>query len=168
MLPEPDESDIIFAEIGRIAVRWAEFEDMLGILVSSLLNDFQRYTRIIPIELSYGNLTNLILSLYRERHGEDDDFSRLKVLINKANKIAGDRNQITHSIWRSAGTPHLVTCIKTKAKGKYSTNISNYNPESFRKVSDEIVNIKDDLVTLTLSLINRGKAFDNPAFENQR
>jgi hypothetical protein len=168
MLPEPHESDIIFAEIGRITVRWSEVEDVLGILVSSLLNDFQRYTRIIATELSYRNLTNLILSLYHERHGEDDDFSHLKELISKADKIEQDRNKITHSTWYSAGTPHLVTRIKKTAKRKYSSNIEHYAPESFRKISDEMVTLKHDLVDLTKSLIEKGKAFENPVFENQK
>ncbi|NOU20531.1 MAG: hypothetical protein HOO93_01855 [Methyloglobulus sp.] len=166
MLSEPHESDIIFAEIGRITVRWAEVEDVLAILVSSLLNDFQRYTRIVATELSYRNLTNLILSLYRERHGEDDDFSHLKELIGKADKVEQDRNKITHSTWYSAGTPHLVTRIKKTAKRKYSSNIENYDPESFRKISDEIVEIKQELVALIQSLIEKGKAFENPVFEN--
>jgi hypothetical protein len=167
MLPEPHESDIIFAEIGRITVRWAEVEDVLGIIVSSLLNDFQRYTRIVATELSYRNLTNLILSLYRERHGEDDDFLHLKELIGKADKVEQVRNKITHSTWYSAGTPHLVTRIKKTAKRKYSSNIENYDPESFRKISDEIVEIKKELVALIQSLIEKGKAFKNPVYENQ-
>ena len=162
MQPKQHENDIIFAEIGRITVSWAELEDVLGVLVCSLINDLQRYTRIVAIELNYRNLTNLILSLYRERHGEDDDFIRLKELIKKVSKVEQERNIVTHSIWRSAGAPHLVTRIKTTAKGKYSLNIVNYDPKKFRQISDEMVNLKNEIIEFIKSLVNSGKAFDNP------
>jgi hypothetical protein len=162
MQPKQHENDIIFAEIGPITVRWAELEDVLGILVSSLLNALQRYTRIFAAELSYRNLTNLILSLYRERHVEDDDFLHLKELISKASKVEQERNIVTHSIWRSAGTPHLVTRVKTTAKGKYSISIDNYDPEKFRQISDEMVILKNEILKFIKSLINSGKAFNNP------
>lgn len=165
--PEPHESDVIFAEIGRIMVRWAELEDVLGAFVGSLLNEYQRYTRVIATELSYSSLTNLLVSLYRERHGEDEDFAHLKVLLARADTAEQRRNQIAHSTWRSAGAPHIVTRIKTTAKRKqgYNTSVENYDAGRFREISDEIVDVRKELWALVHSLIERGKAFDNAVFE---
>lgn len=165
--PDPHESDPIFAEIGRVTVRWAELEDALGLLVVSLLNDFQRYTRVVATGLSYGALVNLVSSLYLERHGSDDDYDRLRQLLGRADAVEQRRNQIVHSTWRSAGTPHVVTRIKTTARRKhgYKTDVENLNAADFRAISDEISGVKNDLVALARSLIDRGKAFNTAVFE---
>lgn len=165
--PDSHESDSIFAEIGRVTVRWAELEDALGLLVVSLLNDFQRYTRVVATGLSYGALVNLVSALYLERHGEDDDYETLQQLLARANAVEQRRNQIVHSTWRSAGTPHVVTRIKTTARRKqgYKTNVENLSTMDFRAVSDEIMAVKNDLVSLAQSLIECGKAFNAEVFE---
>ena len=165
---QSDESNVIFAEIGRVTVRWAELEDALGMLITSLLNDFQRYTRIVATELSYSGLTNLIVSLYLERHGEDDDLQALRQLLARADAVEQQRNQIVHSTWRSAGAPYIVTRIKTTAKRKHGpkTTVENYDADCFRRVSDEIANVTRDVAAFARSLIERGKAFDRPVFES--
>jgi len=169
MAPEPHESDIIFAEIGRVTVRWAELEDVLGILIGALLDEYQRYTRIIAIELSYSGLTNLLASLYLERYGEDEDYERLKSLLARADTAEQRRNQIVHSTWRSAGAPHVVIRIKTTAKRRrgYATNVESYDADRFREISDEIHGVARDLISFLRILIERGKAFDNPVFESK-
>ena len=164
--PDPHESDSIFAEIGRVTVRWAELENALGLLVVSLLNDFQRYTRVVATGLSYGALVNLVSSLYLERHEEDEDYGTLRQLLRRADAVEQRRNQIVHSTWRSAGTPHVVTRVKTTARRKgHSIDVENFTAADFRAVSDEIVAVKNDLVALARSLIEREKAFNTPVFE---
>jgi hypothetical protein len=109
----------------------------------------------------------LALSLYRERHSEDEDFFRLKALLAKADGVEQRRNQIVHSTWRSAGTPYIVTRIKSTAKRKhgYTTSVDNYNAERFREISDEIVSVTKELAEFVRSLAESGKAFNNPVYE---
>ncbi|MEK7816108.1 MAG: hypothetical protein AAB294_04725 [Pseudomonadota bacterium] len=166
-MPKSHESDAVFAEIGRITVRWAELEDALGLLVVTLLNDYQRYTRIVATELGYRSMIDLCTSLYLERHGEDEDYGTLKELIRRIEQAAGTRNSIVHSTWQSAGTPSKVTRVKSTAKRRgYSTTVQNYDTDSFRRISDSIVGVTNDLVAFASSLIVRGKGFNNPVHEN--
>ena len=83
----PHESDSLFAEIGRVTVRWAELEDVLGDFVASMIADDRKYTRVIATELSYQGLTNLLASLYIERHGEDDDLLELRRILARADSV---------------------------------------------------------------------------------
>ena len=162
MPPDPHESDQLFAEIGRVTVRWAELEDVLGDFVASLLDDERKYTRVIATELSYQGLTNLLVSLYIERNGDDSDLASLRQLLARADAVEQIRNQIVHSTWISAGAPHVVTRVKSTAKRKrgYSTTVENYDLDRFRAVSDEIAKVRSALAAFALSLIKQGKAFD--------
>lgn len=166
-MPESHESDAVFAEIGRITVRWAELEDALGLLVTTLLNDYQRYTRIVATELGYRSMIDLCTSLYLARHGEDEDYKTLKDLIVRIEQAAATRNSIVHSVWQSAGTPSKVTRVKSTAKRRgYSTTVQNYDTDGFRQISDSMVRVKNDLVVFAQSLIARGKGFNNPVHED--
>jgi len=166
-VPESHESDAVLGEIGRITVRWAELEDALGLLVTTLLNDYQRYTRIVVTELGYRSMLDLCSSLYLERHGDDEDYRTLKDLIPRIVQAAEKRNSIVHSIWRSAGTPSKVTRVKSTAKRRgYSTTVQNYDTDGFRKISNSIDCVKNDLVAFAQSLIARGKGFNNPVHED--
>jgi hypothetical protein len=170
MPPDTHESDRLFAEIGRVTVRWAELEDVLGDFIASLLDDERRYTRVIATELSYQGLTNLLVSLYIERHGDDSDLASLRQLLVRADAVEQARNQIVHSTWISAGVSHVVTRVKSTAKRKhgYSTFVEKYDLDRFRAVSDEIANVRSDLARFALSLIEKGKAFNPKMGANNR
>jgi hypothetical protein len=161
-------ADDIYAEIGRIAVRSTELEAALQAIAGSLIDDYQRYTRIVVTELSFGGLQNLLLSLYRERHGEDADFVRLQEISRRADAAQQKRNLIVHSLWRSAGTPSKVTRVKTTAKQKhgYKTNIENYDLDTFKDIANELHQVRADCLTVLKELITKGKAFDNPVYEH--
>lgn len=162
MPPDPHESDHLFSEIGRVTVRWAELEDVLADFIVCLLNDERTYTCIVATELGYQGLTNLLVSLYIARHGDDTDLASLRKLLAQADAVEQTRNQIVHSTWVSAGAPHVVTRIKSTAKRKrgYDTVVENYDLDRFRAVSDEIARVRSELAQFALYLIKQGKAFD--------
>lgn len=165
---EPHESDALFAEIGRVVVRWAELEEAVGVLVTALLDDYQRYTRIVSTELGYRGKIDLCTSLYLERHGEDSDYPVLKRIFGHISKLAEERNGIVHAIWRDAGTPVRVTRIKTTAKQKrgFKTVARNYDLDEFRTLSDQMLEAQRSLVAFTEELVRAGKGFSNPVGEN--
>ena len=81
-------------------------------LIGSLIKEHQRIGQIITAELSFRNLRALLVSLYLERHGEDDDFTGLRDLMKSAAQMEGKRNQITHSIWGAGKDADTITRIK--------------------------------------------------------
>lgn len=158
------ESDTIYAEIGRITTRSTELELCLKSTASSLIDDYQQYTRIVTAELSFSGTIALLLSLYRKRYGEDDYFEKLQNLTKRADAAQQKRNVIVHSVWLSAGTPNKVTRIKSTAKVKQgdSTQTENWELEQFEKLALEFQDLTQELSGLLKELISCGKAFNNP------
>jgi hypothetical protein len=167
-LIEQHESDALFAEIGRVVVRWAELEEAIGVLVTALLDDYQRYTRIVSAELGYRGKIDLCTSLYLERHGEDSEYPPLKRIFSEISKLAEQRNGIVHAIWRGTGTPVRVTRIKTTAKQRrgFNTAIRNYDLDEFRNLSDQMREVQRSLLAFTEELVREGKGFSKPVGEN--
>ena len=93
--PVPDQHLI---HIGDITASFALLEMMIQTLIGSLIAEHQRIGQIITAELSFRNLRALVISLYRERHGDDDDYSKLKSLMNKAGEIEGTIRECTQEI----------------------------------------------------------------------
>lgn len=102
--------------IGDITVSFALLEMAIQSLIGSLIAEHQRIGQIITAELSFKNLRALAISLYLERNGEDEDYRKLKSLMNKAGKIEATRNNIIHSIWAAGKDKDCIARIKTTAK----------------------------------------------------
>ena len=154
----------IYAQIGKIATLATELEIEISSVAQSLIDDYRVYSRIITTELSYSGVIALLLSLYRARNGEDEDFIQLRTLTKKADVAQQKRNTIVHSVWKSAGAPQVVTRLKTTAKIKkgFNTQIENWTLDEFEDLSNEIVDLINDFRRLNNDLISKGKAFDNP------
>src|SRR5882672_9861926 len=108
----------LLACIGDITVSFALLENSLRCLAGSLIQEHQRIGQIITAELAFKNLRALIISLYKERQGEDADFVTLRELIKRAAAAEVTRNQITHSLWGVGITANTITRIKTTAREK--------------------------------------------------
>jgi hypothetical protein len=165
-LPQAD-VDQVFAEIGRVTVRWAELEEAVSIAIISLLDEYERYTRIVATELSFRARVDLATSLYIERFGDDDEFQKLKALFRKADTLVAKRNQIVHSTWFSAGAPAKVTRLKHSARGNkgFNTQLENHTPESLRTISDEIAAVANDIVDFVRLQVSLGRGFDKGVYE---
>ena len=167
-LVTPHESDALFAEIGRVVVRWAELEEAMGAMIATLLDDYQRYSRIVGAELGYRSKIDLCVSLYLERHGKDADFADLKAIFAEIAVVAEERNGIVHAVWRTAGTPTRVTRIKTTAKQRrgLSTSVRNYELGEFTALSERVCEVQHSLLGFAKRLVASGKGFSNPVSEN--
>jgi len=66
--------------IGDITVSFALLEIIIQDLIGSFIAEHQKIGQIITAELSFRNLIALVISLYIERHGKDDDYLILDIL----------------------------------------------------------------------------------------
>ena len=159
--PVPEE---LLKHIGDIIVSFAYLESFSQSFIGSLINEHQRIGQIITAELSFKQLRALLIGLYKERHGEDDDFQILKKLMERAEKIEGTRNNITHSIWGTGNDPNNVTRLKKTVKGKHGIRVQSekFTADTLKAVATEIKCIGGELVKLKLELLEKGKVVNNP------
>jgi hypothetical protein len=160
--PVPEQ---ILAGIGDVTVSFALLEDSLQTLACSQLQDSQRIGQIITAELSFQSLRALLMSLYRERHGEDADFQALQDLMKRAVQLEGKRNQITHSIWAAGKGSDTVTRIKTTAKQKHGIrfDFQQVSADGLHDVALEIRTLAEEVQRLWINLIEAGKAISDPS-----
>lgn len=159
--PVPSEHLI---QIGDTTVSFALLEMTLQTLTGSLINEHQRVGQIITAEVSFKNLRALLLSLYRERHGEDVDYTKLKSLMNEAGEIEEIRNQIIHSVWASGKDKNHITRIKTTAKEKHGLKFQ-FQEMSVNDLSyfvKRIRNCASEIQKLHSNLIDTKKVINNP------
>lgn len=105
-----------------------------------------------------------MLSLYRARHGEDEDYLKICRLVGEADNLQQQRNLVMHSIWRSAGAPLVVTRIKQTAKRKtgYNTQLENWDLEKFTNVTEGLRKTSKALADVYNELVEKGKIYENP------
>jgi hypothetical protein len=152
----------ILAGIGDVTVSFALFESMIQTWAGSQIQDYQPITQIITAELSFRNLRALTTSLYRERHGEDDDYDELRELMKRAAELEHLRNEITHSVWGAGETAYTVTRIKTTAKERHGLrfDFTTVSAEDLRAVAEEIQQLAEDVQRFWIRLIEARKAIN--------
>ena len=158
----------LLAEIGRVIVQYSQLEAALHSLVVMLIDDYEHITRIIPAQLSFQQLRDLIVSLYRERHGEDRDLESIQSILAEAAGFKGDRDKIAHSRWVNAGCASLVTRVKSVAKEKcgYKTSVENLSVDNLSSLADSIHALRMKLGSLAQDLLDRKKLLENPVYPN--
>lgn len=159
--PVPDNH---LKEIGDITVSFTMLESQIQNLIGSLIYEHQRIGQIITAELSFKNLRALLISLYLERHGEDDDFSKLREFMKRAGRAEDKRNQITHSIWAAGKDKNHITRCKTTAREKHGINFKfeEVSAESLNEFVKEIKVLAEELIRFQLDLLNRHKVINSP------
>jgi hypothetical protein len=163
MLKHPVPTDHM-THIGDITVSFALLESTIQSFVGSLIREHQRIGQIITAELSFSNLRALLISLYLERHGEDEDSKILRSHIKHAAELEGKRNQITHSIWGAGKDADHITRIKTTAKEKHGIrfHFEDVSAEALKAVADDIKNLAEDFQRFQFDLLKKGKIINNP------
>ncbi len=157
--PVPEEH---LKSIGDITVSFAALESFIQYLVGSMLDANQRIGQVITIELSFKNLRALLISLYIEKHGkEDEDFKRLRELMTRAGQVEEKRNQITHSTWGYNSDTKTITRMKATAKEKrgFRFQHENISAEDLSKFAAEIRILTGDITQYHFDLSRKGKAF---------
>ncbi len=150
--------------IGDITVSFALLELQIQSLIGSLIYEHQRIGQIITAELSFKNLRALLISLYLERHGEDDDFVKLKEFMKKSGKLEEKRNQITHSVWAAGKDKDHVTRVKTTAKEKCGIKFKfeDVSDKSLGSLATELKVLAEEIQRFQIELLDNKKIVNNP------
>jgi hypothetical protein len=156
--PVPDEH---LKHIGDMTVSFALLESIIQFFIWILFSDDQRIGQIVTAELSFSRLRALLISIYLERFGDDEDFKTLRNLMQQASVVEEKRNKITHSVWGAGGDPDTIMRIKTTAKEKHGIK---FHHEKFtsKDLSDFVGKIKKlslEIQDFSISLIDRNKHF---------
>ena len=147
--------DSVLARIGDVTVSFALLESQLEMLAGSLLGLQQPVTRAITADLNAPALRDLILSVYRESRGEDDDFADLAALVSRAKGATTERNKIVHALWAAGRDADSVTQIGTTAKGgKLNTAFDEKTADAIAKVALDIRSVAEDVQTFTLKRLD--------------
>ena len=156
--------DPILTAIGDVTVSMSAAEQALGMLVCSMLADHLRIGKIVMAELPFRGMRVLLMSLYRERHGEDEDFVTLKRLMSEVAKLEEGRNQIMHSGWAESSIPNSVTRFKDDAKEPHGwrSRDTPVTESSIRDLARGFREIASSLGDFYFELIEAGKANRNP------
>ena len=138
MLQHPVSEEYL-KHIGDITVSFSILEETLKFFVGGLIHDWP-VTQIITAQLPFRNIRTLLVSLYIERHGKDDDFKTLRKYIIKCGKIEEKRNQIIHSIWLAGDDITTVGRMKATAGEKHGWQVqyTNETAQAFQEFANEI------------------------------
>jgi len=155
----------LLVHIGDITVSFALLESTLQSLIGSLIAEHQRIGQIITAELAFRNLRALAISLNKERHGEDSDFTTLRALIQRCTEVEETRNQIIHSLWAAGNTADTITRIKTTAKEKHGIrfHVNQAGESDLASVANELKILAEDIQRFWIGHLESGKAINKPA-----
>ena len=154
----------VLTQIGDITVSFSTLEFILKMLVGSLIAEHQRIGQIITAELSFRGLRALLVSLYLERHGKDDDYDTLQALNSRADKLEKNRNQIMHSMWGAGHALGTVTRIKTTAKEKRGAHFDfeRMGIDAFKRIAIELKQLAYEYQSFLSALLDKRKVINNP------
>jgi hypothetical protein len=156
--PVPDEH---LKHIGDMTVSFAMLESVIQFFIGMLCADNQSIAQIVMAELSFNKLRALLISLYLERYGEDDDFKTLRSLMKRAAAAEERRNQIIHSVWAAGGDADTITRIKTTAKEKHGIRFhhENVSSENLSSFVIEIKGLASEIQDFSIALAKQRKPF---------
>ena len=151
--------------IGDITVSFAMLESQIQNLIGSLVYEHQRIGQIITAELSFKNLRALLISLYLERHGENDDFIKLRDFMKRAGQTEDKRNQIIHSVWGAGKNKDYITRIKTTAKEKHGIRFKfeEVSAENLKEFASDIKILAEQILRFQIDMIGKKKIINSPA-----
>lgn len=154
----------LLIHIGDITVSFAVLENAIQMLIGSFIAEHQRIGQIITAELAFKSLRALAISLYKERHGEDDDFKLLQELMTRAASLESIRNQITHSLWAAGNSPDTITRIKLTAKERHGIRFQSEGVDEkyLSEIARDLKVLAGDVLSFYIRLIEAGKAINNP------
>jgi hypothetical protein len=147
--------DPLLARIGDITVSFALLESEIEALIHSLLREGQRIGRVITAGRFFRDFPPLAIGLYRERHGEDADFEALSDLMDRALKLATERNQITHSVWAAGATKETITRIKT-IRHSAEVRFAQMSEDDLRDVADRLGQLAHEVQRFRIRLLEAG------------
>jgi len=152
--PVPDN---LLTQIGDMTVSFASLEFHMQLMFVNLLKQSARIGHILASQLTFTRLRASLISLYKERYGEDTDFHLLKDLMVKAGKIEEERNLITHSIWGRGETSGSITRIKLTAREKrgFHAEYKQYDEKLFREFVANMQKLTEEIFLFDVEVIQK-------------
>jgi len=135
--------------IGDMTVSFAHLELQMKMIFFVLVNQPARIGSILGSYLSFRMLRDAIRTLYLERFGEDPRYPALKELLAEAEKLEGERNRITHSLWMATDNPDALVQHKVTARGQHGLTV-----EFKEYPKDKLANFVEDIKKLTGKFID--------------
>jgi hypothetical protein len=107
---------------------------------------------------------HLTISLYLERHGEDDDFNKLRDFMKRAGQAEEKRNQIIHSVWAAGKDKDHITRFKTTAKEKHGIRFKfeEVSATDLNDFAKDIRELAEELMNFQIDMLNRNKIINSP------
>ncbi len=142
-----------------MAVSFAMLEMQIQSLLGALIRDHQRVGQIVSSQLSFAKLRATVITLYLDRHGEDDDFKGLRALMNRAGKVEEERNRLTHSIWGAGDTTDSITQMKLTCRETrgYHFESAQWDEAKFIALNDSIKELAGAFQQFYSGLLHNGK-----------
>jgi len=147
----------LLTQIGDITVSFAALELYMQEMFLHLVQQTPRIAHILTSQLTFSRLRATLISLYKEKYGEDNGFNALKDLMAKAGKIEEERNLITHSIWGSGNTSDSIFRIKVTAREKRGLHaeFKPYDESMFRNFVASIQHLTGEIIQFDRDVIQK-------------
>jgi hypothetical protein len=152
-------------EIGRFIVTWAHFENYVQTIIWGSLELSHAEGRIAVRENRITERLNILNEIGQLRK-YDVDYVLLRQIKNKAEKLAGKRHLLAHSIWQKP-SGYWVAVVTRGSWQETQTEIANYPLGSSKSAEPEAIPITTNDVRswteATIALIDDvEKLGDNP------
>lgn len=145
-------------KIGDITDSFALLEIQIQYFMWSLLGltpRMQHIGQIITSELSFKQLRIVLISLYKEKYGENNNYKKMRDLMDRAGKTEEKRKQITHSFWGTGKDIDSVACNRTTAKEKCGlrSKFEYVTLYDLAKMADDIKKLAAEIQDFNLTLL---------------
>jgi len=155
LVPEP-----VLAAVGDLTISFANLEMHVELVVWSLVSSNTRIGQAITSELGFSRLPVIALSIYRELHGEDEDFMQLQELMKQSLSMAEERNSLIHSVWGVGDSEDSAIRAKVTAKLKHGVRFDSHPVDvaEVRAAAERMRVISGQILLFVSRLMRTGKS----------
>nr|WP_100548121.1 MULTISPECIES: hypothetical protein [unclassified Pseudomonas] len=155
-MTEPQTKEYLYKALGKMIVEFQGLERSIEHLIFATMTSTHSQVRILMSEMSFKVKVNVMSSLIKDLHSEEETlfdgsniFHRAEAIVKTCHECEGRRNQLAHSFWipEFKSAPDLVMRLKESSKSKkgYTYNVESIDfgsldsdIESIEKARDEI------------------------------
>jgi hypothetical protein len=136
--------------IGYVAAHWSLVEESLTVVIGFLLRLPQTVREALTAEINTLNRT-LIISALLEVGADQELLDEWHLLRREFDDLRVRRNDVVHAAWRVVEPGHYSKRIK--ARSKFKVEFKPVATEELAKLSKEIVEFADKMVSLISGII---------------
>jgi hypothetical protein len=112
-LERPDIDQELSHRLGQIVIRWSTIEYLLGMLLGTLLNADQAGMMIVTNNVSVSTQCKWLRALMSAHEHEEQESRRVIQLLDRADDLRSERNEIVHGIWSNEGCQPRTALVQT-------------------------------------------------------